>query len=118
MAAIRDNSIFRIEPFDERAAIENAEIEIVARAKGDKRGSAIDAPWQKVKVDRQIVAIGKAHGVSCIYSDDEDVVKLGRDCGIQVLGLLDLPLPPAVQTELFEKPAALPNVAPGSGTTE
>src|SRR5438105_288261 len=46
MAAIRDNSIFRIEPFDEKAAIENAEIEIAARAKGAKRGSAIDAPWQ------------------------------------------------------------------------
>ena len=52
-AAVRSGSTFRIEPFDERAAIEIADIETQARKAGDKRGPATSSPWQKVKFDRQ-----------------------------------------------------------------
>ena len=97
---IRDNSVFRIEPFDDRAAIELAQIELDARAAGNKRGAAENEPWQKVKFDRQIVAIAKVHGASRIYSDDPDLKNHGNDCGIAVVDLSGLPLPPAVQVEL------------------
>ena len=94
-------SIFRVEPFDDRAAVELADAEIAIRAKGGKRGSVPEAPWQKVKFDRQIIAISKFHGVRCIYSDDPDIEKHGKDCGLNVVTLSDLPLPPAVQIDLL-----------------
>jgi PIN domain len=100
LAKIRDMSIFRLEPFDDRAAIELADIEIAIRAKGDKRGSVPEADWQKVKFDRQIVAIAKAHGARCIYSDDPHIERHGEDCGLKVIPLSELPLPPAVQVLL------------------
>src|ERR1700733_11387372 len=77
---IRESSMLRVEPFDERAAIEQADMEITARSKGNKRGSATGSEWQKVKFDRQIVAIAKAHGASKVYSDDPDVKAHCRDC--------------------------------------
>jgi len=100
LSAIRDNAIFRIEPFDEKASIELADMEITARAAGNKRGGAGDSEWQKVKFDRQIVAIAKSHGVSRIYSDDPHIHNHGKDCGIQVLALSDLPVRPAFQEKL------------------
>lgn len=99
---IRESGYLRIEPFDERAAIELADMEIVARAKGAKRGSASTSEWQKVKFDRQIVAIAKVHKVSVIYSDDPDIRHHGKDVGISVIGLADLPLPPASQISMNE----------------
>lgn len=100
VAVIRDNAIFRIEPFDERAAIELADMEIVQREKGNKRGSAADSEWQKVKFDRQIVAIAKTHGASRIYSDDPHIANHGADCNIDVVDLASLPVPAAVQQDL------------------
>jgi hypothetical protein len=97
---IRETSIFRLEPFDERAAIELADMEIAARVKGNKRGSALDAEWQKVKFDRQIIAVAKVSGALCIYSDDPHIASHGKDCNIPVLSLNDLPLPAAVQQNL------------------
>lgn len=100
MAKIREMSIFRIEPFDERAAIELADIELSIRARGGKRGSVPEADWQKIKFDRQIVAIAKAHGCKRLYSDDPHIVRHGEDCDLEVIQLADLPLPPAVQASL------------------
>ena len=99
---IRESSFLRIEPFDERAAIELADREIAARVKGNKRGSAPTADWQKVKFDRQIVAIALVHKASTIYSDDLDIASHGKDCGVMVLSLADLPLPPSKQLTLEE----------------
>ena len=93
---IKENSIFRIEPFDDRSAIKLADIEISARKTGSKRGSAITSEWQKVKFDRQIVAIAKVHGVRRIYSDDPDIANHGKDCDIEVIGLNELPVRPMV----------------------
>jgi hypothetical protein len=100
LSMIRDNAIFRIEPFDEKASIELADMEIAARELGNKRGSAVDSAWQKVKFDRQIVAIAKAHGVTTLYSDDPHIQQHGKDCGIAVLALSDLPVRPAFQEKL------------------
>jgi predicted nucleic acid-binding protein len=85
--------VFRIEPFDTKAAIEVAAMTRKAKAGGDKRGG-VSASWAKVKYDRQIVAIAKVSGATTIYSDDEDVATLSRVENIEVMGVADLPLPP------------------------
>lgn len=86
-------AVFAIEPFDTRAALEAAAMLRTALANGNKRGPT-KAPWQKVKVDRQIVAIARVHGATEIYSDDGDVAALGALAKIKVISLSDLPLPP------------------------
>jgi predicted nucleic acid-binding protein len=86
---------FRVEPFATKAAVEAAAALRTAKSNGNKRGSADkEAPWAKVKYDRQIVAIAKATGATIIYTNDVDVVALGRDSGIEVITLNQLPDPP------------------------
>lgn len=101
------SATFRIAPFDTRAAIELAEITRTAIGSGDKRGG-VDAPWNKIKFDRQIVAIAKVAGASAIYSDDRDLRTFAEQQGIVVVALADLPVPSAArQTELpFYPPPA------------
>lgn len=100
LATIKTLKTMRVEPFDERAAIELATMELAARKLGDKRGG-LKSPWQKVKVDRQIVAIAKIHGATRIYSDDPDVKNIAAKVGIAVTHTWELPLPPS-KTPLFE----------------
>lgn len=95
-------AVFRIEPFDVRAAAEVAAMSRDALAKGNKRGKS-DATWAKVKYDRQIVAIAKVNGATTIYSDDSDIRTLGQSVKISVVSVADLPLPPEkAQMELLE----------------
>jgi hypothetical protein len=86
-------SVFRIEPFDTKAAIEVAAMTRAALDSGKKRGQS-SASWAKVKFDRQIVAIAKVAGATTIYSDDKDLVPLAKAAKIEVIGIADLPLPP------------------------
>ncbi len=85
--------VFRIESFDERAAVELAAMTAEALAGGDKFGGS-DAPWQKVKFDRQIMAIARVAGATTIYSDDKSLRGLATDVGADVIGVGELPLPP------------------------
>lgn len=85
-------AVFRIEPFDTKAAIELAAMTRGAIAGKGKRGNSA-ATWAKLKYDRQIVAIAKVCGVTEIYSDDGDIAGIAKDTGIKVIGLADLPLP-------------------------
>jgi hypothetical protein len=61
---------------------------------GDKLGG-VTAGWQKVKFDRQIIAIARVQGANRIYSHDPDLKTLVGAAGPQVLALDDLPNPPA-----------------------
>jgi hypothetical protein len=90
---IRNSKYVKFEPFDERAAIEAAEMtrKALESAMG-KRGGSSDS-WPKIKFDRQIVAIAKVCGVEKIYSQDGGVSTLGHSVGIPVIGIADLPLP-------------------------
>lgn len=95
---------FRIVPFDTRAAVELAAITRDAIVAGDKR-SGSTAPWAKLKFDRQIIAITRVEGAEVIYSDDEEIARLGQPLGIEVIGIADIPLPPSeAQSGLFETP--------------
>lgn len=102
-------SVFSIEPFDTRAAIEVAAMSRDALTRGSKKGAS-NATWAKVKYDRQIVAIAKVHGATTIYSDDDDVQALGTRAKVNVIKLAALPLPPQkAQLDLLEHAAALTN---------
>jgi predicted nucleic acid-binding protein len=104
-------SVFSIESFDTRAALEVAAMSREALVKGKKRGAS-DATWAKVKYDRQIVAIAKVHGATTIYSDDGDIAVLGKRAKIEVVGLADLPLPPQkAQLDLLEHAAEMSRAA-------
>lgn len=86
-------SVFRIEPFDTRAAIELAELTRTALKAGDKK-ARIDAPWEKIKLDRQIVAIAKVVGATTIYTNDQKLANAAKRVGLTVIGVHELPLPP------------------------
>jgi predicted nucleic acid-binding protein len=92
---ISRSRFFRIEPFGTKAAVEAADMTRNAIAMGDKRGGVTDSTWQKVKFDRQIVAIAKVTGCTTIYSDDDDVRRFAQQVAIPTVALSQLPDPPA-----------------------
>lgn len=98
---IREQAVFDIRPFDLAAAVEAAAATRAALARGDKRSGATGS-WQKVKVDRQIVAVAKVHGAEVLYSDDTDIRVLGKASGIRVVRTKELPLPERGSGMLFE----------------
>jgi predicted nucleic acid-binding protein len=85
--------VFRIEPFDTKAAIEVAAMTRAALGEGDKKGGSSDV-WHKVKFDRQIVAIARVHRATTIYSDDKNIRTIAKAVNIQTIGLAALLLPP------------------------
>jgi len=100
---------FVLAPFDEKAAIELAAMELEDRARGDKRGG-VKAPWQKIKVDRQVVAIARVYNAHTLYVDDQDAKSLARRAGMRVVSSWELYLPPS-DTPLFDN---VPDVADAS----
>ncbi len=91
--ALKKRGSIRILPFDEVAAFEASLIFRGAIASGKKKGSS-KAPWQGVKVDRQILAIARQHNVKTIYTDDEDMAAEAARLGIEAIATADLPLKP------------------------
>lgn len=91
---------FSVVPFDVRAAIDCAEL--LAAHFGNKTNGKAKPPGKpgardKVKFDRQIVAIAKSRQVEAIYSDDEDVVKEAARVGIKVVRSHELERDPATR---------------------
>ena len=89
-----------LKPFDERAAIELAAMELSVRGKGGKK-AGLESPYQKVKFDRQIVAIARVNDAHTIYSDDQDLGRFAKNAGMKVVCTWDLPIPPS-KTPLFD----------------
>lgn len=79
-------------PFDRRAAVDCALLDAAAINKGDKRGGRKE-PWQRIKVDRQIVAIAKSVGASLIVTNDAGLSTTAQAAGIEARRLEDLDLP-------------------------
>lgn len=92
---INSMSVFRVEPFDERAAIEVA---IMTRNSmdGGKNPSKRDpnTTWAKLKYDRQIIAIALVSQATTIYSDDLGIAATAKRSALNVIGLADMDLPP------------------------
>jgi predicted nucleic acid-binding protein len=85
---------YQVEAFDQRAAVELAEMNRAIRAKGGGRRGDQEGTYAKITFDRQIVAIAKVNGVNTIYSDDDGVKKFAERNGIHVVRTWELPLPP------------------------
>jgi len=112
---LEKHAVFRVEPFDKLAAIENAAMgrTDLARPKAQRDAAAT---YAKLKFDRQILSIARVHQATTIYTDDLDLRALAMKAGLTVVGLADLPLPTAMhQTELFtgSRPAAKMLAPPG-----
>jgi len=74
--------------------MECALLERSERAKhGKKRGASDGAPYQKIKVDRQIVAIAMANNAERLLTLDGDIKKISYSTGVLVSAIADLPLP-------------------------
>jgi predicted nucleic acid-binding protein len=95
---LKKRSAIRILPFDEVAATELAAIDQSTRAKGGKKGAS-KSHWQKIKVDRQILAIARVLGVTAIYTEDVDLIAEAGRLGVTVCRVGDIPLKPK-QTKL------------------
>jgi predicted nucleic acid-binding protein len=108
VARLTRSSVFRVVSFDVRAAIELAVITRDALDDGDKRGG-VEAPWNKVKFDRQIVAIAKVAGATAIYSDDRQLRTFAEQQGLRVIGLADLPVPETARQPQLPLPAPSEN---------
>jgi len=59
LAIIRDNSSLRVEPFDERASIQLADMEISARVAGNKRGPKDSVAPSSIARSRSICTTGR-----------------------------------------------------------
>lgn len=113
LAELTNSDVFEIKPFDTMAAVEAAEMHRQSSATGDKKAGS-KSRWQVVKVDRQLAAIAKVNGVTCIYSDDDGVRKLAEAAGLACKGIGDLPVPaidPQAKLDFGGEPAK-PPVAP------
>ncbi|MEO1191985.1 MAG: hypothetical protein AAFY02_09530 [Pseudomonadota bacterium] len=89
-------AVFRIAPFDQKAAIEAAIATRDALARGGHRVDVVDPQTTKAKIkfDRQIVAIARAEGAHSLYSDDEELHRLAKRADIKAFRTSDLELPP------------------------
>ena len=85
-------SYILIAPFDRAAAYECSQMDAAALGRGDKRDGRKDA-WRKVKIDRQIVAIGKANGTQAFLSDDFGVETAAKRIGVPTMNVRNLELP-------------------------
>ncbi len=93
LTALLQSRFVTVAPFDHLAAEECAAMQRTASATGNKRHPLPkDAVWQKVKVDRQIVAIAKVRATR-IVADDSDIHALAVAENFPVQTVASLPLP-------------------------
>lgn len=92
-AALERKAAIRVLPFDRKAAYECSVLDRTAQSSGDKRGPAKGAPYQKVKIDRQIVAIALANGADAIISGDATLRAIASGAGLKAGTIEDLDLP-------------------------
>lgn len=92
VASLQKQASVTIANFCTAAAFETSQMDAAALARGNKRDGA-DEPWQRVKLDRQIVGVAKVHGAKLIISDDDGVRKAAARQGIATMGVDELPFP-------------------------
>lgn len=90
---LQGKSYIQTAPFDMAAAFQCALLDSSALSGSDKRGG-VDKPWQHIKIDRQIVAIGKVCNATLVISRDAGVRSNAARLNIEAITVDDLPLPP------------------------
>lgn len=91
--ALESRRAMRIEPFGKMAAVHCANLDNQAISDGDKK-DGVRSSWQKVKVDRQIVAIAQVARCGRIVTGDPDVEKIAGRAAIETTFVWQLDLPP------------------------
>jgi hypothetical protein len=99
LEAINGMARVKIRSFGLRAAVETAQMTHAAIQAGDKKAGSQEA-WQKVKVDRQIVAIARVEGADLIYADDKGLCAFAKQLDMKVVSTWDLSEPEGA-TNLF-----------------
>lgn len=98
----------KVGEFDIAAAYEASNMDAAAIGRGHKKDGS-DNDWQKVKYDRQIVAIAKVHGAKLIVSNDNGVRWAAARVGMKGMGIDELPLPDHARQHklpITDRPAA------------
>lgn len=95
LAKLLGNRRIKVANFDHVAAVECAMMDKTAISSGGHKRAPLtrDISWQKVKVDRQIVAIARVLKVDQIISTDGDILKIAKAVGTPCIAIEDLPLP-------------------------
>jgi hypothetical protein len=108
---IARSRLFELASFDPRCAIELAYLNRSVFASKDPKNPA--EAYQKIKIDRQIVAIFKVAGVEDIYTDDQGMIKRAILCGMNPITTAQLVLPTeARQLEIkYDAPDEIPDPA-------
>lgn len=91
LSIISQSRVFEVAAFDNRCASELALLNRDTFKLHDAKTGA--EPYQKIKVDRQIIAICRVYGASELYTDDGNLAKRARICGLVPRGLAELPVP-------------------------
>jgi len=90
---INNNHTFQIADFDQKAAVELAQITALHLRNTGQKKMTPQETWAKLKFDWQIVAISKANGADIIYSDDSnDLRRAAAAASITVVQTWELPV--------------------------
>lgn len=92
MDGIARKAAVQLAPLDKRAAFECALLDRAALATGDKRAGRKD-PWQRIKIDRQILAIARVAGAELLVSTDGNLRLSANAVGLRALDIDELELP-------------------------
>jgi predicted nucleic acid-binding protein len=92
--------VFEIGSFDARCAAELALLNRGTFKAQDDRDRA--EPYQKRKVDRQILAICKVYGATELYTDDRGLANRARLCGIAPVGIGEVAIPDSARQREFQ----------------
>lgn len=98
--------------FDQRAAYEHAIITREALSTANGKTMGIPGSWQKIKFDRQIVAISKSLGAEELYCADKGLAKHAETCGLTVKSFSDMEIPPDILAPEFD----FNDLGPDTGT--
>lgn len=112
---INRSRLFEVRAFDELAAIELAFLNRDVFAKQDAQNRL--ESWQKIKIDRQILAICRVAQCTLLHTDDKGMIASAAKCGLPTKRIADLPIPDtAKQINLDLEPhEELPEPEPDNG---
>jgi len=101
LAMVEKKRAFQVAGFDRRSASECADLDKIALAGKDKKQGS-KAAWQKVKVDRQILAIARVNRADLLITEDSDLLKLASACKMPISKIEDLELPDSARQHNLE----------------
>lgn len=116
LAALSNKKPVQMLPFDQAAAVENAQLRRTSLSKKARSESK-----KEVSFDLQILAIARVARAKMILSDDVNLRKRARQAGMEVHGIADLGLPESKrQIGMFvdQDESVQPDEAPGETADE